>query len=255
VGISALVLEKLNSLGLSRDAKYRQANTDTWYSFESDVEQALIISSNEAANRLILFLGFDEIAQKAEQKGLSNFAINRLMLNEGTLIDSPSFELLDKDGSPIFQDASTTSQEIKCFEVGEKAGNCATAADLVGILERIVQPGYFDESDIFKMTEDDRLWLQDVMSKTPKEAGFNQPDEFCRFLNPLYEKIGSRNGKLLSKCGIALFTHSYVDTSFLKTNEGEEFYVAFSVTPPWYISKEQATEWINNASDLIVSEL
>lgn len=254
VSIAALVLEKLNHLGVESGAEYRELGSKQWYSILSDLEAALVISSNEATNRLILFLGFDFIRESLRSKGFENLSINRLMLDQGTHLSSPSFEI-KYDGSIILQPPQEAASKIECFETKDRIGNCASAADLVGVMARIIQPEHFSEKANFHIRDEDRFWLQELMAKTPREAGFRQEDSFCRFLQPLYEKKAIKSGRMLSKCGVGLFSHSFIDTSYIQTDDGESYYVVFAIQPPRYISKEEATEWMNEVSELILSEL
>lgn len=254
VGISALVLEQLNQMKLPKETEYRILGSSRWYSTNEDIKKVLIISDNEAANRLILFLGFQNLNLRMRAKGLNSFSINRLMLNQGTLIDSPAFELRFQKTITQF-DQQTISQNFSCWEVGKKLGNCASATDLVEILIRLVQPDVYSSEEQFNLREEDRLWLQEVMSYIPKKAGFNYEDTFCRFLHPLSQKIAYKTGKLLSKCGVGLFSHTFVDTSFLKTDEGQKYYIVFAVNPPQNVSKNQAINWMNTVSQFILNEL
>lgn len=254
VGISALVLEQLNQMKLPKETEYRILGSYSWYSINEDIKKVLIISDNEAANRLILFLGFQNLNLRMRAKGLNSFSINRLMLNQGTLVDSPVFELR-------FQETITqshqpnVSQDFSCLEVGKKLGNCTSATDLLEILIRLVQPDVYSPKERFNLREEDRLWLQKVMSLTPKKAGFNHEDTFCRFLQPLSQKIAYKTGKLLSKCGVGLFFHTFVDTSFLRTDGGQKYYIVFALNPPQNVSKNQAINWMNTVSQFILNEL
>jgi beta-lactamase class A len=254
VGISALVLEQLNQMKLPKETEYRILGSSRWYSFDKDIKRVLIISDNEASNRLILFLGFQNLNLKMRTKGLNSFSVNRLMLNQGTLVNSPAFEI--RFQRTITQlPPQTVFQYFSCFEVKQKLGNCASATDLAEILIRLVQPDVYSPEKKFDLREEDRLWLQEVMSQTPQEAGFDYEDTFCRFLEPLSQKIAYKTGKLLSKCGVSLFSHTFVDTSFLKTDEGVKYYIVFAVNPPQNVSKNQAINWMNTVSQLILKEL
>lgn len=254
VGISALVLEQLNQMKLPKETEYRVLGSPRWYSFNEDIKKVLIISDNEAANRLILFLGLQNLNLKMRAKGLNSFSINRLMLNQGILVDSPAFELRFQKTITQFP-RQGIFQDFPCFEMGEKLGNCASATDLAGIFIRLVQPNVYLSEEQFNLREEDGLWLQKLMSQTPQQAGFNYEDTFCRFLEPLSKKIAYKTGKLLSKCGIGLFSYTFVDTSFIKTDEGQKYYIVFAVNPPQNVSKNQAINWMNTVSEFILKEL
>ncbi|NET59198.1 MAG: serine hydrolase [Symploca sp. SIO2E6] len=254
VGISALVLEQLNQLKLPKETEYRILGNSTWHSFNEDIKNVLIISDNEATNRLILFLGFQNLNLRMRGKGLNFFSVNRLMLNQGTLVDSPAFEL--RFEQTITQSPpQTVSQDFSCFEVGNKLGNCASATDLAEILIRLVQPTVYSPEEKFNLREQDRLWLQEIMSQTPQQADLNYENTFCRFLHPLSQKIANKTGKLLSKCGVGLFSHTFVDTSFIETDQGQKYYIVFAVNPPQNISKNQAINWMNTVSQFVLNAL
>lgn len=187
-------------------------------------------------------------------KGLNSFAVNRLMLNQDTLVDSPAFELRSQETvTQSYQ--QTVSQDFSCLEIGKKVGNCASATDSVGILIRLVQTNVYSTKGKFNLREEDRLWLQELMSQTPKKAGFNYENTFCHFLHPLSQEIAYKTGKLLSKCGVGLFSHTFVDTGFLKTDGGQEYYIVFAVNPPQNASKAQAINWMNTVSQFILRKL
>ncbi len=254
VGISALVLEQLKQMNLPKETEYRISGNSTWYSIGEDIKQALVLSSNEATNRLILFLGFENLNLRMQAKGLEHFAVNRLMLNQGTLIDSPAFEVRFRD-KVTQSPPQSVSQDFSCYEIGEKLGNCASATDLAEVLMRIVQPEIFSPKQRFDLTQEDRLWLQEIMSQTPQQLGFSYEDTFCRFLEPLSQEFANQKGKLISKCGIGLFTHTFLDTSFLETDQGQKYYLVFAVIPPQNVSKNQAISWLNTVSQFILAEL
>ncbi len=254
VGLSALVLEKLNQKKLGRETEYRITGTSQWYSISEDIKKALVISDNEATNRLILFLGFDYLNQQMRQKGISSFTVNRLMLNKGTRVNSPGLELRFK-GKIIKQPVQNVSQKFACFEVEEKLGNCANATDLAEILIRLVQPDVYPAKQRFNIQDKDRIWLQQIMSQTPKKSGFDYPNTYCRFLDPLGQKIASKKGKLLNKCGIGLFSHTFVDSSFLETDQGDKFYIVFVLNPPQNISQSQSVDWMNQVTEMILPQL
>lgn len=254
VAISIMTLEKLNNLNLGRETEYRKAGSSQWYSIKDDITKALVISDNSATNRLILFVGFDYLNSRMESLGFNSYEVNRLMLNQGTLVNSPPFELRFQD-QIIQQPSQKTSRSAHCFEYQQTIGNCANAQDLAEILITLVQPELSTPEKQFNLREEDRLWLQNVMSKTPKETGFDFENTYCRFLDPLGKKIANQ-GRLLSKCGIGLFPpYNLVDTSFLLTNEQQKYYLVMVISPPSRITRNDAINWLNNVSELLLKEL
>lgn len=254
VGIAALVLEKLNHLNLSRKTAYRIEGGDRWYRIDEDIRRALVISDNESANRLILLLGFANLNQRLQAIGVENFVVDRLMLGKGILLSSPKFDL--RDGNyQLPQPRQEGTPKIACYEIRQQPGNCATADALVAVWMRLVHPNFFPTQEQFALREADRLWLQQIMSLTPRQAGFNYPNHYCRFLLEAEQVFAKPSGKMLSKCGVALFTHTYVDTSYLETNSGEKFYIVFAVTPPPSTSEPGILKWMNDSVKFLLPRL
>jgi len=254
VSIAALVLEKINTTGLTRDSEYRVAGSSDWFSIDDDIRRSLVVSDNDATNRLILWLGFDQINHDLKNKGLGHLVINRLMLNQGTLIKSPPFEI--RLGNKLIRQSSkSVSVRVACYETVSQVGNCATASDLVEVLIRIVQPEYFPADQNFTLNQSDREWFQEVMSHTPRKEGFNYQDDYCRFLTKVEHKIASKSGRMLSKCGVALFSNTYVDSSFIEADSGQKYYIVFSVTPPKGVSEKEIIQWMNTTVNFVLLRL
>ena len=254
VSIAALALEKINKIGLTREAEYRMVDSSDWFRIDDDIRRSLVISDNDATNRLVLWLGFDHINHTLETKGLTHLVIDRLMMNQGTLIKSPPFEMR-LENRLISQSSKPVSVRATCYETASQIGNCATASDLVGVLLRIIQPEYLPAEKNFNLKQDDRKWLQEVMSHTPREEDFDYPDSYCRFLTHVEHEISGKSGRMLSKCGVALFSNTYVDSSFIETDSGQKYYIVFSVTPPQGIPEEKIIKWMNTATNFALLKL
>ena len=251
VSLAALVLETLNESGLARQAEYRIAGTRHWYRFEDDIRRALVISDNDATNRLILWLGFDQINRSLANKELSRLAINRLMLDKGTLIPSPPFEIRF-NGEIVQQPEKPVTIDAACYETRKKIGNCATAEHLIQGFMQINQPEYFSPDVGFSLSLSDRRWLQLLMSHTPREEGFDYDDDYCRFLTALENQVASHSGKMLSKCGVSLFTNTYTDLSYLETDTGQRYYILLSVSPPSNVPEPEILDQMSRIAEYIL---
>lgn len=252
VAIAALALEKLSANGLTRQANYRMINTERWYSFEEDIRRALVISDNEATNRLMLWLGFDTIKNNLAEKDLSQLVINRLMLDEGTLIPSPAFEMRF-EGEIIQQSEQAVSIDSNCYETSRKIGNCAVATDLLKSLMQINHPEYFMEGPSITLSSADREWLKAILSRTPREEGFDYADDYCRFLTEMENKFASDRGQMLSKCGVSLFSNTYTDLSYLETDDGEKYYILLSLSPTGRASETEIIRKMSQVADAVLS--
>jgi hypothetical protein len=93
------------------------------------------------------------------------------------------------------------------------------------------------------------------MSHTPRKEGFNYQDDYCRFLTKVEHKIASKSGRMLSKCGVALFSNTYVDSSFIEADSGQKYYIVFSVTPPKGVSEKEIIQWMNTTVNFVLLRL
>jgi hypothetical protein len=53
------------------------------------------------------------------------------------------------------------------------------------VLIRLIDSEAYPSRVGFLLREEDRLWVQKVMSKTPKEVGFDREDTSCRIRDKL----------------------------------------------------------------------
>lgn len=158
-------------------------------SLEQDLELALVVSDNQAANRLIDAAGgIDRLNAILRERGFPHTIIGRKFgSSEGTL---------------------SICQEIN------RPGNCSDAVDLLRSLMAITEGG------VFNITDSDRDWLMAIMSMTPREAGYDLPDNHCRLF--LYPGI--------QKCGVSPFSpQQYSNIAYLPDSDT---YAFASVTPP-----------------------
>lgn len=120
---------------------------------------------------------------------------------------------------------------------------------------RLIQPDVYNYQEGFDIKEGDRLWVQQIMSKTPRQEGFEYADDYCRFLHPLSKNLIHSSGRMLSKCGTGLFSNTYIDTSFIETDSGQKYYIVFALNPSQRTARVQVLRWMNKAVQLIVTKL
>jgi len=156
---------------------------------ESQLKAALVVSDNRAANQLIERVGgIEALNQILETRGFQHLIVGRFM------------------GEEIGSDP-------RCSERG-RPGNCASASDLIRSLKAVAEGG------IFQIGDRDREWLLDVLSATPRELGFDKPDDYCRFLR----MPGPQ------KCGISPFPpQQYSNLSYSPEYDA---YIFIVVEPP-----------------------
>lgn len=153
VAIAALAVEKNGGIG----------------GIERDIQLALIVSDNAAANRLIDKAGgVTAITRSLSKKGFKNFIVTRKF-------------------------GSAPRGKGVCME-GPGEGNCATASDLIKSL-RLLQPG----GTAFNISEADLKFLRKTMRLTPADIGVKKANDYCRFLPGINQQ----------KCGVAIASRHY----------------------------------------------
>ncbi|MEO6629614.1 MAG: serine hydrolase [Aquihabitans sp.] len=170
---------------------------------ETDLTAALILSDNAAANRLMDVAGGPStVTRTFEAKGLSPLIVGRYF----------GYERGD-DG--------------RCQEI-DRSGNCASAAVLIRSLRAVRESGTFD------ISLEDRQWLNTLLSSTPREVGFSEPDDYCRYVH--------RSG--LQKCGISPFApQEYSDLAYFPDRG---LYVFIVVSPPSPVDEAEAVQMIDD---------
>lgn len=254
VMIAGQILEALHKNNWQRNATYKASTSDKTYNFAKDIEAMLVISDNAATNRLMTFLGFKNIGARAKQLGLSNFELNRLMMSTGPAVASPSYIVVNSGitYSVPAKNAPESSTFIRCRETSTVKGNCATADDLVMSLRLLL-----DEADNggLDIAAEDRQWVAGVMSSTPKQRGFDEPDEYCRFLQPLTRDSTVGITKLISKCGVAPFSPTYLDLSRVTTKNKKSYDILVAKRYNTSVSEEVVVRDFSNVIREVLSHL
>jgi hypothetical protein len=222
VMVAGQVLELIHKNSWQRNATYQASNSNKKYVFAKDIEAMLVVSDNAATNRLIQFLGFKNIASRAKLLGLSNFEINRLMLSSGPAVSSPAYIVVSAGVSYNLPEkqAPSSTDVIRCRETQTVKGNCASADDLLISLRLLLDNS---NSNGLDLAPEDRQWVSGVMGSTPKQRGFNEPDDYCRFIQPLSTDSSTGIISLRSKCGVAPFSPTFLDLSRVSTKNNRSY--------------------------------
>jgi len=224
VAVALVTLEKLATENLNLLAKYKELQSNEWHIVKEDIIKMLVISDNDATNRLILWIGFSDLNNGIKKLNIKGMEINRLMLDEGTLVNSPTHMVKNRD-KITYQKLKIANIKPACFEISNKIGNCATAESLISSM-RLAAVGLsdsFQKTHSNKMYVDNQIWLSNILSKKPKELGYNYESNYCRFIDGFELSTSKTNDLILSKCGIALFSNTFSDLSFIKMNNGRKF--------------------------------
>ena len=225
VAIALVTLEKLATEKLNLSTQYKDLQSNEWRKVKEDMIKMLVISDNDATNRLILWIGFTELNNGIKKLNIKGMEINRLMLDKGTLVNSP-IHMVKNANKIIYQKSQIANINPSCYEINKKVGNCATAESL--ILSMSLAAGgssdSFQKTDSNKLYVDNQIWLSNILSKKPKELGYNYESNYCRFIDGfVLPNTFQTIDLILSKCGVALFSNTFSDLSFFKMNNGRKY--------------------------------
>ena len=257
--LSVLALEKLNNLkitGLNKasTAIYDSvtARQETIYNnpyaidgrqtIEQAIKEVLVVSDNNAANRLYEFLGQEYIHSQLANKGYPEVYIrNRLELGRTPLENrqTQSVQFYDANNKLIYtQPAQNNTSKLPYYNVligngylngqdslinaplnfSEK--NRISLSDLHHIMQSVIFPDQMPQKQRFNLSNEDRKFLLQWMHTTPTESSYPTYDSSEYY--PAYAKfimLGSEKGpipsniKIFSKAGDAygfLLDNTYI---------------------------------------------
>ena len=257
--LSVLALEKLNDLkvaGLNKasTAIYDSitARQETIYNnpyaidgrqtIEQAIKEVLVVSDNNAANRLYEFLGQEYIHSQLANKGYPEVYIrNRLELGRTPLENrqTQSVQFYDANNKLIYtQPAQNNTSKLPYYNVligngylngqdslinaplnfSEK--NRISLSDLHHIMQSVIFPDQIPKKQQFNLSNEDRNFLLQWMHTTPTESSYPTYDSSEYY--PAYAKfimLGSEKGpipsniKIFSKAGDAygfLLDNTYI---------------------------------------------
>ena len=257
--LSVLALEKLNNLkitGLNKasTAIYDSvtARQETIYNnpyaidgrqtIEQAIKEVLVVSDNNAANRLYEFLGQEYIHSQLANKGYPEVYIrNRLELGRTPLENrqTQSVQFYDANNKLIYtQPAQNNTSKLPYYNVligngylngqdslinaplnfSEK--NRISLSDLHHIMQSVIFPDQTASKQRFNLSNEDRKFLLQWMHTTPTESSYPTYDSSEYY--PAYAKfimLGSEKGpipsniKIFSKAGDAygfLLDNTYI---------------------------------------------
>ncbi len=257
--LSVLALEKLNNLkvaGLNKatTAIYDSvtARQETIYNnpyaidgrqtIEQAIKEVLVVSDNNAANRLYEFLGQEYIHSQLSNRGYPEVYIrNRLELGRTPLENrqTQAVHFYDANNKLIYtQPAQNNTGKLPYYNVligngylnsqdslinaplnfSEK--NRISLSDLHHIMQSVIFPNQMPKKQQFNLSNDDRKFLLQWMHTTPTESSYPTYDSSEYY--PAYAKflmLGSEKGpipsnlKIFSKAGDAygfLLDNTYI---------------------------------------------
>jgi hypothetical protein len=162
------------------------------------IKKILLVSDNEAYNKLYELLGQDYINQKVSAKGLKHTIINhrlsrpmseeenrifnpiRFLTAEGKLI----LALPERTASQTYMNSSHPSIAKSYFQSGKLIPssmdftykNKFALSDFHGVIKRLIYPEQFEETERFHISESDRQFILKYMSMLPGESTYPKYD-------------------------------------------------------------------------------
>jgi len=266
-----LALQKLNELrakGVTRNSTmitgaegdhqtevYNDPTTiDGRPTLENYIRKILLVSDNDAFNRLYEFLGQEYINRQLLQKGYKNTRIihrlERILTEDENRATNPvSFydingQLLHQQQAQVFRGSFKGSGDTlgsayyskgKLIEapMDFSAKNKLALEDLHSILTGLIFPSSQRSSQRFNITEDDRLFVLREMSKWPRESKSPQydstyPDAYTKFLMPSANGVQVGSLRVFNKSGNAY--GQLTDASYIVDfSKGIEFILSATI--------------------------
>lgn len=167
-------------------------------SIEHYIKKILLVSDNDAANRLYELLGLDYINRKLGEKGLNNTVITQRLsfpispeenrhFNPIRFVDKSGKTLLDiparhtdsvysVPGNPVLGKAHYLNDSLIQGPMDFSFKNKFALSDLHGVVKRITFPGAFVGDERFNLNEEHRNFILKYMSMLPGESDFPKYD-------------------------------------------------------------------------------
>ncbi|WP_339698111.1 serine hydrolase [Algoriphagus aquimarinus] len=218
------------------------------------IKKILLVSDNDAYNRLYELLGQEYINKKLKEKGLEHTIINHRLsysaspeenriLNPIRFVDSEGIVLLEIPERSTETIYSNVDNPVigKAFYAGDSLVNNGmdftfknklALSDLHGVVERIIFPMSFVEFDRFTINEDHRSFVLKYMSMLPAESDFPKYpkseywDKYSKFyLNGNDKSDFPANFRIFNKTGEA-YGHLIDASYYVDFEKGIEFFVS-----------------------------
>ncbi len=250
--IAVAALEKLNTLdSLDRNHRYYIEGDSVENTFAEDIVKIFAVSDNHASNRLIEFLGQDEINARIRAKQAGPIRIShRLGFHREDLATRPLVVYLNDSlttlSAPIL---STPPSPLDLEGVRKGSGyyegdslvtepfdfslkNYLPVETMHGLLKRVLFPEAFPPGQRLQISPEQREFLVAAMKTLPRLSGYPAdmyPDGYCKFF--LYgdsEETIPDAIEIYNKVGFAYGT--LTDCAYIRdTEKGIEFMLTATI--------------------------
>ena len=227
------------------------------------IKKILLVSDNDAYNRIYELLGTDYINQKLNEKGLLNSVIMQRLSFPISAEENRQFNpirFVDNTGKAILEIPARQADSTYVVPGNPKLGkayykndsliqggmdfsykNKFSLTDLHGVVQRTIFPEAFVGIERFNLNEEHRNFVLEYMSMLPRESDYPAYDttefydSYSKFI-----KFGSEKGKiaprfrLFNKTGWS-YGHLIEGGYFVDFETGVEFFVSAIV----YVNEDQ----------------
>lgn len=227
------------------------------------IKKILLVSDNDASNRLYELLGMDYINQKLREKGLANSVITQRLSFPISPEENRQFNpvrFVDASGKLILEIPAREADSTYVVPGNPKLGrayykndsliqggmdfsykNKFSLTDLHGVIQRTIFPEAFVGMERFNLNEEHRNFVLQYMSMLPRESDYPAYDttEFYDSFSK-FTKFGTEKGKidprfrLFNKTGWS-YGHLIEGGYFVDFESGVEFFVSAIV----YVNEDQ----------------
>ncbi|WP_057937081.1 serine hydrolase [Algoriphagus resistens] len=261
-------LEEQNIEGLTSETSMlidsvRPSQVPAWKDFSAKdslpsiahyIKKILLVSDNDAYNRLYELLGQDYLNKKLKEKGLEHIIINHRLSYSANAEENRIFNpirFVDTTGNvilalperitdtvysnvdnPIVGKAFYSDDSLVQHGMDFSNRNKLALSDLHGIVKRIIFPMSFVESERFAITEVHREFILKYMSMLPAESDFPKyaQDEYWDTYSKFYLNGNDKNDfpesiRIFNKTGQA-YGHMLDASYYVDFDKGIEFFVS-----------------------------
>jgi hypothetical protein len=227
------------------------------------IKKILLVSDNDAYNRLYELLGTDYINQKLQEKGLLNSVIMQRLSFPISAEENRQFNpvrFVDNTGKAILEIPAREVDSVYVVPGNPKLGrayykndsliqggmdfsykNKFALSDLQGVVQRTIFPEAFVGMERFNLNEEHRNFVLQYMSMLPRESDYPKYDttEFYDSYSK-FTKFGTEKGKInprfrvFNKTGWS-YGHLIDGGYFVDIETGVEFFVSAIV----YVNEDQ----------------
>ena len=244
--LAILALEKINEYGvIGKDSQFQLEQDSIQTSVNKEINKSIIVSDNNAYNRLFEFVGKDEINERLHSRGIRARISHRLSTSKADDTTSKSIVFKTNDSLVIIpRRGNSSAKPLQLSSLNKGKGyiengqlfnipkdfskkNYVPLRSLHSIMKRLIFPSTFPKEKQFKLRNSDRIDLLRIMEMVPRQYGYDPttyPDNYVKFF-----VIGDQKGKkpkhlrIFNKVGLA---YGYlIDCAYIKNELNQKEYL------------------------------